>query len=74
MLQNIEDTSTECEGGKVYYKNAHHLGLQLEGYGLNITDYVWCWGKDKIMDYIPDIGRMMHERLKNIGELAYLTL
>lgn len=40
MLENVEESSTKCAGGTVYYKTGDHYGIYLEGYGLNHTDYV----------------------------------
>ena len=68
MLENIENTVTECSRGVVKYKSADHYGLYLDGYGLNETDFLCCWSSSELVEYIPNIGRMMHNNLKSIGK------
>jgi hypothetical protein len=68
MLENVEDTFTECQGGIVYYKSGNHFGPQLDGYGFNVTDFVCCWGNSQVREYISNIGRMMFNNLRVIGK------
>jgi len=40
MLEKIEDASTKCAGGKIYFKSIGHFGMDMPQFGLNATDFV----------------------------------
>jgi hypothetical protein len=69
MLENIEDSLTDWAGGTIYYQANKHYGTFLEGYGLNTTSFVWWWSTSQLVEYIPNIGTMMHANLDTIGNI-----